>query len=171
MSSGGSKWLGGATPRTTKRNQDDIFGLGISVKKEERENLKTTDKKTYYKVRENCTKGIENKFTQLKSIDENSPIDHFESVYSVVTRFDDLQESLRTNDMLDVFTIASSYESDGSGPTSTATTVDLFHGIKSTDLSLVKAASQYFIEFGEDYHGENIVWSGEKILNSCDSTL
>ena len=166
-----SPWLGGVTPRLTACKKDDIFGLGISVTKEEREFLKSSDKKTYYKVRENCVKGIENKFTQLKSIDENSPIDHFESVYSVVTRFDDLQESLRTNDMLDVFTIASEYNSDGSGPTKNAFPIDLFHNIKHTDLGLVKAASQYFMEYGDDFHGENVVWSGEKILNSCDSTL
>lgn len=166
-----SPWLGDIVPRSTKRDDDDIFGLGISVSKLEREKLKVNDKKTYYKVQESCTKGIESKFTQLKAIDENSPIDHFESVYSVVTRFDDLQESLRRNDMIDVFTIASEYELDGSGPTATATPVDLFHDIKSTDLGLVKLANQYFMEYGADYHGENVVWSGEKILNSCDDAL
>ena len=111
----GSKWLGGKAPRSNKRTDDDIFGLGIGVTKEERADLKKNDKKTYHKVRENCTAGISNKFTQLKLIDKNSPIDHFESVYSVVTRFDDLQESLRKGDMLDVFTIASAYNSDGTG--------------------------------------------------------
>ena len=167
----GSKWLGGKVPRTAKRTDDDIFGLGIGVTKEERAELKKNDKKTYHKVRENCISGISNKFTQLKSIDENSPIDHFESVYSVVTRFDDLQESLRKSDMLDVFTIASAYNADGSGPTSIATEIDLFRAIKSTDLAIVKLANQYFMEFGDEFHGENIVWSGEKILNSCDTTL
>lgn len=166
-----SKWLGGTTPRLTKRNEDDIFGLGISVAKSEREILKNTDKKTYYKIKEKCVEGIKNKFTQLKPIDENSPIDHFESVYSVVTRFDDLQQSLRTNDMLDVFTIASGYKVDGSGPLAVATSIDLFHDIREIDLGITKMANQYFIEYGEDYHGENVIWSGEKILNSCDSTL
>lgn len=166
-----SKWLGGSTPRVTKRNDDDIFGLGISVAKGERELLKTSDKKTYYKIRESCVKGIENKFTQLKAIDENSPIDHFESVYLVVTRFDDLQQSLRSNDMLDVFIIGSEYELDGSGPSRTATEIDLFHNIKSVDINVIKMASQYFIEYGDTYHGENVIWSGEKILNSCDATL
>ena len=167
----GSKWLGGVTPRSAKRSDDDIFGIGIIVKKEEREYLKVNDKKTYFKVRENCTKGINNKFTQLKSIDENSPIDHFESIYSIVTRFDDLQDSLRVNDMLDVFCIASEYNDDGSGPTRSAVEIDLFHDIKSTDIGLVKLANQYFMEWGDDFHGENIVWSGEKILNSCDEGL
>ena len=92
--SSGNAWLGGKPPRSPKHNSDDIFGLGLSVSKTERAELKKSDKKTYYKVRENCVKGIPNKFTQLKSIDENSPVEHFESVYSVVTRFDDLQETL-----------------------------------------------------------------------------
>ena len=166
-----SQWLGGETPLSNKRDDEDIFGLGLSVAKTERKALKNSDKKTYYKIRENCVKGIPNKFTQLKSIDEDSPVDHFESVYSVVTRFDDLQESLRKNDMLDVFTIASEYKIDGSGPTTTATKIDLFHKIKDTELGIVKSANQYFMEYGQEYHGENCVWSGEKILNSCDSTL
>ncbi len=89
-----SLWLGGETPLSNKRDDEDIFGLGLSVAKTKRKALKNSDKKTYYKIRENCVKGIPNKFTQLKSIDEDSPVDHFESVYSVVTRFDDLQKSL-----------------------------------------------------------------------------
>ena len=167
----GSVWLGGATPRSKKRDDSDIFGLGVSVTKHEREALKKTDKKTYYKVKESCIKGIENKFTQLKPIDENSPIDHFESVYSVVTRFDDLQQALQKNDLIDVFTIASQYKTNGSGPLQNAKQVDLFHNIRETNLATIQLANKYFIEYGEDYHGENVIWSGEKILNSCDSTL
>ena len=161
----------GVAPLGQKRKEKDVLTLGISVAKEERGDLKLKDKKTYYKVKESCAKGIENKFTQLKPIDENSPVEHFESVYSVVSRFDDLQESLRTNDMIGVFTIASHYEPDGSGPTNISTPVDLFHDIKSTDMGVVKLANQYFYEYGQDYHGENVAWSGEKILNSCDESL
>ena len=161
----------GVEKRSTRRDKNDILSIGISVSKEERENLKNSDKKTYYKVRESCTKGIVNKFTQLKAIDENSPIEHFESVYSVVTRFDDLQESLRVNDMIGVFTIASSYERDGTGPSAGATPIDLFHNIKTADMEVIKLANQYFMEYGKDYHGENVGWSGEKILNSCDDAL
>ena len=165
-------WLGdGVSPLTKKRDEGEILSLGVSVAKEERKELKKNDKKTYYKVKENCVKGIENKFTQLKPIDEHSPVEAFESVYSVVSRFDDLQESLKTNDMIGVFTIASSYEKDGSGPSTLATPVDLFHDIKSIDIGNIKLACQYFYEYGQDYHGENIAWGGEKILNSCDATL
>jgi hypothetical protein len=166
-----SSWLGGTPLQMIQQTTEDIFGIGISVKKEERKELKKNDKKAFYKVRENCVKGIVNKFTQLKSINENSPINHFESVYSVVTCFDDLQQSLQVNDMLDVFSIASDYNMDGSGLTKLATSIDLFHNIRDTDMKLVKLANQYFMEYGQDYHGENVVWSGEKILNSCDKTF
>ena len=98
--------LGDVAPRSTEREEKDVLSLSVSVAKEERKELKANDRKTYHKVKETCTKGIDSKFTQLKAIDENSPIEHFESVYSVVTRFDDLQESLRSNDMIGVFTIA-----------------------------------------------------------------
>ena len=160
----------GVAPLSTKRDKDAVLSLSVSVRKEDRKDLKEKDKKTYQKVKENGTKGIENKFTQLKAIDENSPIEHFESVYSVVTRLDDLQESLRVNDEIGVFTIASAYHADGSGPTDEAVTIDMFHD-KDADMGLVKLANQYFYEYGQDYHGENVAWSGEKILNSCDETL
>lgn len=166
-----NKWLGGIEAQSVKRTTEEIEAVGISVKKTERADLKKNDKKTYYKIRENCVEGIKNKFTQLKPIDENSPVEHFESIYSVVTRFDDLQDSLKKNDMIDVFTIASIYEGDGTGPTATAVEIDLFRSVNDTGLDLIKSGSQFFMEYGADFHGENIVWSGEKILNSCDETL
>ena len=73
--------------------------------------------------------------------------------------------------MIGVFSIASSYEDDGTGPKSNATSVNLFHDVQTTDMNTVKLANQYYMEYGQDYHGENVAWSGEKILNSCDETL
>ena len=35
----------------------------------------------------------------------------------------------------------------------------------------VKLACQYFYKYGQEYHGKNVAWGGEKILNSCDATL
>ena len=152
-----------STSYTKKREELEVLGIGISVRKKQGAALKTPGKKTYYKVRDSCIKGINSKFTLLKAIDKNSPIEHFESIYSIVDRFDDLQESLRTNDIIDVFTIASEYEGDGSGPTSAAKAIDLIHAVKEADMGLVKLANQYFMEYGQDYHGENVVWPGEKV--------
>ena len=105
-----STWLGGETPRTTARSTLEVANVGIGVTKKDRDALKTSDKKAYYKVRDSAIKGLSTKFTQLQAIDEKSSIEHFEKVYSVVTRFDDLKSNMTTNDIIDVFTIPSSFE-------------------------------------------------------------
>ena len=57
-------WLGlGVKPLVKKRDENEVLTLGVNVVKEEKKYLKENDKKIYYKVKENCTKGIENKFT------------------------------------------------------------------------------------------------------------
>ena len=118
---------------------------------------------------------MKNKFTQLKAIDEKATMEHLESVYSVVTRFDDLRDELLKSDMLDVFTIASEYTWNATlntyEPASTATKIDLFKDANSTNLEVIKRATAYYSLMGQEYHGENVQWSGQKILNSCDGPL
>ena len=38
-------------------------------------------------------------------------------------------------------------------------------------LSLVIQANKFYYAYGAEYHAENIKWSGEKILNSCSTSL
>ena len=59
-----STWLGGVVPCATGRDQTELVGVGLGVKKEDRENIKTSDRKTYYKIRDTAIEGMENKFTQ-----------------------------------------------------------------------------------------------------------
>ena len=100
-----SIWLGGETPRSTARDATELTSVGLGVKKTDREDLKTNDKNSYYKVREAAVEGMKNKFTLLKGINENATMEHLESVYSVITRFEDLKTQVIANDMLDVFSI------------------------------------------------------------------
>ena len=44
--------------------------------------------------------------------------------------------------MIGIFTISLEYNSDDSEPTTLAVLIDLFHNIKSTDMELVKLATQ-----------------------------
>lgn len=170
-----SVWLGGANPRTSPRSTTELAGVGIGIVKEDRAALKKNDKKSYQKLRETAVAEMKNKFKQLKAIDAKATMEHLESVYSVVTRFDDLKQELIKSDMIDVFTIPSDFSFDGTIgtfiPSSNATKIDLFKDLNSTDIELIKKANSYFSLMGQDYHGENIQWSGEKILNSCDGPL
>jgi hypothetical protein len=169
-----SHWLGGETPRTLARTSDEVAGVGLGVGKKDRASLKIKDKKSYYKVRDNAIEGMKTKFTHLKAIDEKASVEHFEAVYSVITRFEDLSNQMIKNDMIDVFSIPSSFVLNSSNnyvPSPSATPMKLFSDANKIDLDTVRRANEYYIKFGADYHGENVVWSGEKILNSCDTDL
>ena len=170
-----SLFLGGEKLRDTPRPHEELTSLGLGVKKTDRAGLQSTDKKGYYKVRDTAIEGLPSKFTLLKGISETATMEHFESVYSVVTCFEDLKTKIVDSDMIDVFSILSLFTEDsGTGtflPSGGATLLDLFTEASKVSLDLVQKANAFYLEFGQDYHGENIVWSGEKILNSCDTEL
>jgi hypothetical protein len=126
-------------------------------------------------VRDTAIEGMKDKFTQLTSIDEKSSVDHLAKVYSVVTRFADLEKLMVQNDMDNVvFTVPSEFVDNDSGemiPSSSAVPIKLFSESNTVDMETGKRANAYFLKFGTEYHGENVVWSGQKILNSCDQAL
>jgi hypothetical protein len=105
---------------------------------------------------------------------KKASIKHFEAVYNVITRLEDLSNQVIKNDMIDVFSIPSSFILETSGnhiPSPSAMPIQLFSDANQVDLQTVCNANTYYIKFGTDYHGENVVWSGEKILHSCDPDL
>ena len=110
----GSSWLGGEIPRENARTTDEVAGVGIGVGKKDRSKLKASDKKSYYKVHDTAIEGMKAKFSHLKPIDEKASVEHFEAVYSVVTRFEDLNNQMSKNDMDDVFNIPSEFIFDTS---------------------------------------------------------
>ena len=52
---------------------------------------------------------MSSKFTFLKGIDKKATMEHLESVYSVITRFEVLKTQITANDMLEVFQIPSGF--------------------------------------------------------------
>ena len=170
-----STWLGGETPLTTARDSSALQGVGLGISKKDRADLLKNDKKTYFKVRDNAVKGMTSKFTQLQAIDEKATLDHLEKVYSIVNRFSDLLLQMQQNDMADVFTIPDAFVLDSTTghylPSPTAKPVNLFTSANIIDLETAKHATAYFARYGAAFHGENVLWSGEKILNSCDESL
>jgi hypothetical protein len=175
ITSPASTWLGGETPLEVPRDTSALSSIGLGISKKDRSAIKRKDKKTYFKVRDNAIEGLESKFTQLQSIDEKSTLDHLKKVYSVVNRFADLQHQVEQNDMGDVFTIPSEFTLDPTSghyvPSPHAKAINLFTDSNVVSLITVRRATAYFTRFGTTYHGENILWSGEKILNSCDTSL
>ena len=105
-----STWLGGSKIRATAQTPSEVSGLGLGVRKTDREDLKANDKKGYYKVRDSAIEGMTNKFSILKGIDEKATMEHLESVYSVITRFEDLKTQIIAHDLGDVFSVPSTFE-------------------------------------------------------------
>ena len=71
--------------------------------------------------------------------------------------------------MDDVFTIPSKYNENI--PAEDCEAINLFQECSKTDLSLVIQANKFYYAYGAEYHAENIKWSGEKISNSCSTSL
>ena len=94
---------------------------------------------------------------------------------SVVAKVNALKKHLRTDDTIDVFTIPKDMELDATTnywlPSANTSAVDLLSDYRTTDIENVKRATAWYARFGQDYHTENVAWSGEVILKSCNETL
>ena len=99
-------------PLTQPRTEDDIEAIGISVPKDERALLKTTEVKTYEKLKEKAEEGIKTKFALLKPIDHASNVKDFKDLYGVLTRVDELHQNMVAYDIDDVFKVPSSFKDD-----------------------------------------------------------
>ena len=125
------------------------------------------------KLKETCEKGVADKFAMMKLADQSKT--SLKGIYDIGTRLMDLKKSFRTNDMDDVFTIASKFELDPVAQlyisASGADKLNLFEDYTLVDLETVKRMCVYIMAYGADYMVENLKWGAEKILNSCDSDL
>lgn len=152
------------------RSTEDISLASKQFLKDGRDKLKKSDMKSWYKMRENCQKGINQKFTVIRSVSVDSNLESLKGTHHVRTLLLDLKHSIEENDMHDVFVIPNSFDENGK-PTSTDST-NILEGIGSLKISTVETAMKMYIRRSpKQYHIENAKWSGDKILNSCDEEL
>jgi hypothetical protein len=90
-------------------------------------------------------------------------------------RVEEFRKSLQAFDMDDVFIVASSYEMNPDlgdyVPAPGASTINLFTSSQDVVVETIKRASAFSTHYGQDFMVENLLWSGAKLLNSCDDTL
>jgi hypothetical protein len=120
--------------------------------------------------------GMKEKFKLMEPIMEGAKAsrDQLKSIYSVTLRVEEFRRSLQSFDMDDVFVIPSKFERKDDGedwPTADATTINLFSAGKNVSDLVVKTASTFMMKRGQEFHVENLLWSGAKLLNSCDDKL
>ena len=166
-----SRFVGATGVRANARTEDEIAENINTTKKNEREALKTNNLKAYEKLKQDAMKGIEPKFDLLKAIEEGSKDEGFKAVYDVMSKTAAFERTLKESDMIDIFKIpVGEYDTDGM-PVLTAIEVDLLIKSQSVTLADVRKANHFYSTLGQDYHLENIQWSGKKILNSCSDAL
>ena len=155
---------------TTDRSAEAISLASKQFPKDGRETLKRTDMKSWYKMRENCQKGITQKFTVIRPVSIDSNLESLKGTHHVRTLLLDLKRSIEENDMHDVFVIPNSFDENGK-PSSTEST-NILDGIGTLKISIVETAMKMYIRRSpKQYHIENAKWSGDKVLNSWDEEL
>jgi len=172
-----ARWLGGNAPLSDARLASEAAGFLAGIKKQDRPSLSRSD---YSKLKGKSEEGMESKFSLFQAIEAESFDEDgsklLDQTYSVTMRIEEFRRELKRFDLDDVFTIASSYspnaDFDGDDfPEVGARAVDLFHSYNDVDLETIKKASAFFMRRGQPYHVENLLWSGNKLLNSCDDKL
>lgn len=160
-----------------ERDVQSIDSIGLSVKGADRAALKSSNPKAYEKVKELACASIKDKFSLMKVIDEKSSVQDFQSIYSIEIRLRELQKSLKESDLLPVFTIFQDWETSirpnrsRALPIPGTSDLNLLKKFNGTSVDSIKRSTEFWLLSGGDYHVEDIRWSGEKILASCDDAL
>ena len=172
-----ARWLGGIAPLGEARLASEAAGYLAGIKKADRSTLSRSE---YLKLKVKAEEGMEMKFSLFQPVDsddiENEGSKLLDQTYSVTMRIEEFRRELKRFDLEDVFTIASSYAPneafDGDEfPEAGARPIDLFHSYNDVELETIKKASAFFMQRGQPFHVENLLWSGTKLLNSCDEKL
>lgn len=161
-----------------ERKITECDDIGTQIGGADREKLKQSDPKTYAKLKETACAGLKTKFKLMTVVDEKSAVADLQSIYSIQVRLRELRKELAQHNILDVFTVFSQYESSTrQGFTVAFPSTDIKHRHLLTDkynittFENVKKANAFYMLCGAKYQVENLKWSGEKVLASCEDAL
>ena len=164
------RFLGGVAPRAIARTFIEATSLRAVISEQDRTFLGQTER---IKLQNSAKKGLEIKYDLLDSINLTD-IETLKAVYQMSIHTEELKDDMARYDIHSVMLIPSTFHEDAYGethPIPGAHTIDLFTSAADTKLEVMKQASEWFMRFGQDYHAENLFWSGAKILNSCSPRL
>ena len=165
------RFLGGVAPRTTARTTVEFTSLRALVSKEDRAFLSQTERINF---QNNAEKGLEAKYDLLDNVNLTD-VETLKAVYNMSIRTEELKEEMAKYDMHQIMTIPGTFtyhDDDGFyHPAQGASPIDLFNNAAEVRIETVQRASTWIMIFGQNYHSENLFWSGAKILNSCSTRL
>ncbi len=169
-----AKFLGGATPQTTKRDADALAGITLACAKDKREALKQSNMKSYLALKKEAEAALPVKFDFYKPGDFTK-LDSMSEVSGVVENTRSLFRKMEEKDIVDVFTIPENMRFNVATnewePDDTKGMVDLKTEYSKVDEIQVRKGVAWMQQYGPTWYAENMLWSKNLILNSCQSTL
>ena len=168
-----TRWLDGQQPlaAVNARTDAEVAGIIASMKKEDRRHLSIHNPSAYTKLKYYAESGMENKFTLVKTIDTDDDPEALKKIYNITVRVEEFKNELVRYDIAHPFeNIADDFETDGMiyFPSIASTGRNLFSGHKHLTLENCMRMSKFWMEIGQEFHAESLLWSGTKLLNSCD---
>ena len=189
---------------TDARTVEDVQSAGVSVRKDKRDELSTSDR---LKLSKSAREEGGDKFTFF--VTDGTASNDFKSVYDLQMQVDALITSLTLYDMVDVFqvltvdkvqelevctvalntanTSLAEADEDDATVVSTATRLvleaednlariqlhpkNLLTDYKDVSVEDVRASNSYYSRWGADYVVENLQWSEDRILGTCEVAL
>ena len=103
----------------------------------------------------------------LSMADENQ----LDNAYNVSLCLDELKTTLLRFDMLDVFTILFPTDPKSSKDNSVTKKISLFDNFSSVTVEEVCASNRHYRRYGEEYHLQNLDWTLQLLLRSCNDEL
>jgi hypothetical protein len=164
--------------KSTERDVNAVDSIDVIISGADRADLKSKDPKTYAKIKEKACAKITTSFKLMSTVDETSAVADLQAIYNINIRLRELQKDLAQNNLQDVFTIFTAWENAArqgrSLPlpsTNAATHVRLLEKYSEISFDNVKKSTAFYMQVGAEYQVENLKWSGEKILSSCEESL
>jgi len=154
------------TLRSVARDDASAERWHTEVRKTDRPEIGSSD---LAKLVLRATAPLMSKFVPLtlSMEDENQ----LENAYNVSLRLDELKTTLLRFDMLDVFTILFPTDPKSSKDNSITKKISLFDNFSSVTVEEVCASNRHYRRYGEEYHLQNLDWTLQLLLRSCDDEL
>lgn len=177
-----ARFLGGAGLREEYRTNEELASATAGFSKFARATL-SADKLA--KLRESACEGLEPSFKMLDAIEVDLndtgklPVEKLKHFYLVTLRIEEFRNALERYDMTDVFTqIPTAMVWDEANnihvPAAASGFINIFESYNETDMTLLRQYSKWATRWGGRDNNiivENLTWSKQKILNSCEEDL
>ena len=128
-------------------------------------NRPTSDKELT-KLRETATTPLANSFSLLSIEDSDKQL---ANTYDITMRVEEVRAHLKTYDLIDVFFILN--VDNNNENVLLSGTIDLLDHFQTLSEHEVRKSIRYFKRFGKHYVIQNLAWSADMLLKSCEQDL